>query len=34
VKEEALKIESIEDEAWEKHLTHRGDLSQPSPKDE
>jgi len=24
MKEEALKMESIEDEAWKKHATHRG----------
>jgi len=27
-------MESIEDEAWKKHATDRGDLSQPSPRDE
>jgi len=27
-------MESKEDEAWKKHATHRGDLSQPSPRDE
>jgi len=34
MKEETLKMESIEDEAWEKHTTDRGDLSQPSPRDD
>jgi len=34
MKEEALKMESIEDGAWKKNATHRGDLSQPSPRDE
>jgi len=42
MKEETLKMESIEDEAWKKHATHNGrstpliggDLSQPSPRDE
>jgi len=24
MKEETLKMESIEDEAWKKHATHRG----------
>jgi len=27
-------MESIEDGQWMKHVTHRGDLSQPNPKDE
>jgi len=34
MKEETLKMESIEDEQWVKHATHRGDLSQPNPRDE
>ena len=34
MKEETIKMESIEDEEWKKHATHRGDLSQPSPRDE
>jgi len=34
MKEETLKMESIKDEAWKKHTTHRGDLSQPNPRDE
>jgi len=28
------KNEKIEDEQWMKHATHRGDLSQPNPRDE
>jgi len=34
MKEETRKMESIEDEQWKKHATHRGDLSQPNPRDE
>jgi len=34
MKEEKLKTESIEDEEWKKHATHRGDLSQQNPRDE
>jgi len=34
MKEETLKMESKEDEQWVKHTTHRGDLSQPNPRDE
>jgi len=34
MKEEIIKMESIEDEEWKKPATHRGDLSQPSPRDE
>jgi len=34
MKEETLKMESIEDEQWVKHATHRGDISQPNPRDE
>jgi len=34
MKEETLKMESIEDGVWKKHVTHRGDLTQPSPRDE
>jgi len=33
MKEETIKMESI-DEEWKKHITHRGDLSQPNPRDE
>ena len=32
MKEETLKMESIEDGQWMKHATHRGDLSQPNPR--
>ena len=32
MKEETIKMESIEDEQWMKHATHRGDLSQPNPR--
>jgi len=34
MKEETLKMENIEDEKWMKNATHRGDLSQPNPRDE
>ena len=34
MKEETIKMESIEDEEWKKHATQGGDLSQPSPRDE
>jgi len=34
MKEEKLKMESIENEQWKKHATHRRDLSQPNPRDE
>jgi len=34
MKEEKLKMESIEEEQWVKHATYRGDLSQPNPRDE
>jgi len=34
MKEETIKMEGIKDEEWKKHTTHRGDLSQPSPRDE
>jgi len=34
MKEETIKMESIEDEQWKKHTIHRGDLSQPNPRDE
>jgi len=34
MKEEIIKMESIEDEEWKKHVTHRGDLSQLNPIDE
>jgi len=27
MKEETIKMESIKDEEWKKHATHRGDLS-------
>ena len=33
MKEETIKMETIEDEQWKKHATHRGDLSQPNPRD-
>jgi len=34
MKEETLKMETIKDEQWVKHAIHRGDLSQPNPRDE
>jgi len=34
MKEETLKMESIEDEQLVKHATHRGNLSQPKPRDD
>jgi len=34
MKEETLKMESIEDEQWVKHATYSGDLSHPNPREE
>jgi len=34
MKEETMTMESKEDDQWKKHAIHRGDLSQPNPRDE
>jgi len=31
MKEETIKIESIEDEEWKKHATHRGESKPTKP---